>query len=66
MSLPSTNQATTTKSANNIVNLKVRDDQCRFLQIVNVEVNKMSYAGKLQLRCLLSERLPPHFERFEC
>ena len=44
MSLPSTNEATTTKSANNIVNLKVRDDQRRFLQIVNVGVNKMTSA----------------------
>ena len=25
-----------------------------------------SNAGKLYLKCLLSERLPPHLERFEC
>ena len=41
------------------------------LQIVNTGVNKMIWAqamleNYIYLKCLLSERLPPHLERFEC
>ena len=39
MFLPSTNEATTTKSANNIVNLKVRDNKKKLQPAVDYMLN---------------------------